>query len=279
MGFALPERGAHSRATRSAGVMDIATLIGLLAGCALVGWSIISGAQDKWMVFVNVPSILVVMGGTVAAAFISFPLKQVLSIAGIVKNAFLTSLPDPTQLIKDMVRYAEIARREGILALESVTNEIRDPFLVNGIRMAVDGTDPELIESILTSELETVVERHSMGKAVFDAIGKYGPAFGMIGTLIGLVIMLQNMDDPSKIGPGMAVALLTTLYGALLANLFALPLADKLSIRSQEEILIKSIIIRGVMSIQSGDNPRVVEQKLKSFLPPRARQALEAERK
>ena len=141
--------------------------------------------------------------------------------------------------------------------------------------MAVDGTDPELIEAIMNNELDAIAERHDKGKAVFDAIGKYAPAYGMIGTLVGLVIMLMNMDDPEKIGPGMAVALLTTLYGSMFANMFALPLADKLGTRNEEELTLKMIILKGVMSIQSGDNPRIVEQKLKTFLPPSLRQEQE----
>jgi len=158
-----------------------------------------------------------------------------------------------------------------------VTKDIDDDFVVKGIQMAIDGTDPELIEQILTSELDSISDRHNRGKSIFDTMGKYAPAFGMIGTLIGLVIMLQNMDDPSKIGPGMAVALLTTLYGALVANLVCLPLADKLARRSGDELLLKEIVIRGVMSIQSGDNPRVVEQKLKTFLSPTMRASMEPE--
>lgn len=164
-----------------------------------------------------------------------------------------------------------MARRDGILALENVTDDIKDPFLVSGIQMAVDGTDPDLIETIMMNDLEAVESRHAEGKALFDNIGKFAPAFGMIGTLIGLVIMLQHMDDPSKIGPAMAVALLTTLYGALLANLFAMPMAEKLGLRSREEVLLKLVVIKGVMAIQSGDNPRIVEQKLKTFLPNRLR--------
>ena len=143
--------------------------------------------------------------------------------------------------------------------------------------MAVDGTDPELIEQILNSELDAISDRHDRGKGIFDTIGRYAPAYGMIGTLIGLVIMLQNMDDPSKIGPGMAVALLTTMYGSMLANMFALPLADKLGQRNDEELLRKTIVLKGVMSIQSGDNPRIVEQKLKTFLPPALRGSDEEE--
>jgi chemotaxis protein MotA len=170
-----------------------------------------------------------------------------------------------------MVSYAEIARRDGILSLENATKDMDDPFIVRGIQMAVDGTDPELIEQIMDNELENLVERHENGKGLFDTLGKYAPAFGMIGTLVGLVAMLANLTDPSSLGAGMAVALITTLYGAIIANAIALPLADRLGRRSADEVLYKTVIIKGVMAIQSGDNPRVVEQKLRTFLPPSAR--------
>jgi chemotaxis protein MotA len=245
--------------------MDISTIIGLLTGTGLLVWAIMS--RSGLDTFFDAPSIAVVCGGATAAVLISFPLGSALSVFSVVKKAFLTKAKDPGELIRELVGYAEVARRDGILSLEKMTKDIEDPFVVTGIQMAVDGTDPELIEQIMTSELEAVGERHSNGKAIFDALGKYAPAFGMIGTLIGLVIMLQSMEDPSKIGEGMAVALLTTLYGSLVANLVALPIADKLGKRSEEEILLKAIVIRGVMSIQAGDNPRVVEQRLKTFVP------------
>ena len=190
-----------------------------------------------------------------------------MGVIRVVKKAFFSKPKDVKQLIADMVRYAEVARRDGILSLENMTRDMADEFVKSGIQMAVDGTDPELIEQVMTNELDAVAERHQQGKALFDNLGKYAPAFGMIGTLVGLVIMLQNMDDPSAIGPGMAIALLTTLYGALIANMVALPIADKLAVRSEEEALLKRIVIRGVISIQSGDNPRIVEQKLQTFLP------------
>lgn len=254
--------------------MDIATIIGLISGISLVLWAIMS--KTTLSTFIDVGSIAIVVGGASSVVLISFPLKNVLGLAKIIKKTLFTKPQSPTKLIKDMVRFAEIARRDGILALENVTNEISDPFIVGGIRMAVDGTDPGLVEQMLESELEALGQRHEEGKSMLDNLGKYAPAFGMIGTLVGLVIMLQNMDDPSKIGPGMAVALLTTLYGSMIANMFALPLADKLSLRSQEELLLKSIVIRGIMAIQSGDNPRIVEQKLKTFLPPGLRAEAES---
>jgi len=253
--------------------MDIATIIGMAGGTGLLLWAIL-GKSDLGA-FMDGGSVAIVMGGAVAAAMVSFPLKNILGMAKVVKNCFFTKSKDPDLLIGDMVKYAEIARRDGILSLENVTADIDDPFVVSGIQMAVDGTDPELIEQIMMNDLETIEARHSEGKALFDNIGKYAPAFGMIGTLVGLVIMLQNMSDPGAIGPAMAVALLTTMYGAVVANLFALPMADKLGLRSREELMMKLIVIKGVMAIQSGDNPRIVEQKLKTFLPARLRTSSE----
>jgi len=253
--------------------MDAATLIGLVTGIGLLLWAIMS--KSPLSTFADGGSVAIVLGGALAAALISFPLGNLLGVMRVVKNAFFAKPRSPGTLIKDLVSYAEIARRDGILSLENVIADVKDPFIVSGIQMAVDGTDPDLIEQIMTGELESVAARHSAGQALFENVGKYAPAFGMIGTLIGLVVMLQNMDDPAKIGPGMAVALLTTLYGALVANLIALPIADKLSVRSSEELMLKEIVIKGVMAIQSGDNPRVVEQKLKSFLPHRLRLAQE----
>jgi len=249
--------------------MDIATSIGLLAGTGLLLWAIL-GKSDL-DAFLDAGSVAIVLGGTFASLLVAFPIRNILGATKVLKMCFFTKAMNPSDLIADMVRYAELARRDGILALENVTSEIKDPFLVSGIQMAVDGTDPDLIENIMMNDLETIEGRHADGKAIFDTIGKYGPAFGMIGTLIGLVIMLKNMNDPSSIGPAMAIALITTFYGAVLANLIALPLADKLGLRSREEILLKLIMIKGVMAIQSGDNPRIVEQKLKTFLPNRMR--------
>lgn len=255
--------------------MDIGTIIGLCAGVALILSAILLASDLP--TFIDYPSVLVVCGGALSACMISFPIQNLFAVAKVVKNCFFTKARDPRELIADMVRFAEVARRDGILALDNLTEEIKDPFVVQGIQMAVDGTDPDLIETIMSNDLEAVEARHTEGKALFDAFGKYAPAFGMIGTLIGLVIMLKNMSDPSTIGPAMAIALLTTLYGALLANLVALPLADKLGRRSKEELLLKTIVIKGVMAIQSGDNPRIVDQKLKTFLPGRLRRTTEGE--
>jgi chemotaxis protein MotA len=255
--------------------MDIATIIGLISGTALLLWAILSKADLG--TFIDGGSIAIVCGGSLSAAMISFPIQNLLSVATVVKNCFFSKSRNPVALIHELVHYAEVARRDGILALENVAGDIKDPFLVSGIQMAVDGTDPDLIETVMLSDLEAVEARHMEGKSLFDNIGRYAPAFGMIGTLVGLVIMLQNMSDPDSIGPAMAIALLTTFYGALLANLVALPLADKLGLRSREEMMLRMIVIKGVMAIQSGDNPRIVEQKLKTFLPNRLRVTAEAE--
>jgi len=253
--------------------MDLGIIFGFLGVWALITWALLSSGSI--MYYVDIPSMILVIGSSFAILFFAFPANECKKFLQVMKKAFFNSPQSPEKLIDDLVSYAEIARRDGILSLENSTKDIDDPFIVNGIQMAVDGTDPELIEQIMESELDNLVERHDGGKALFDALGKYAPAFGMIGTLVGLVVMLQNMDDPSKIGPGMAIALLTTMYGAIIANAIALPISDRLSKRSTEEILLKTIIIKGVMSIQSGDNPRIVEQKLRTFLPPSQRPAAE----
>ncbi len=247
--------------------MDFATIVGLTAGVAIIVLSIL-GQGETMSVFKDYTSLGIVIGGAFSALLVSMPLRRVLGMGKVVRKACTSRRQDPEELIRKLVGYAEIARRDGILALDTMTEEMEDKFIVKGIQMAVDGTDPNVTEQIMTSELEALSERHRVGKAMFDCLGKYAPAFGMIGTLIGLIIMLQHMDNVGQIGTGMAVALTTTFYGAVAANLIFLPIADKLGTRSREEILMKQIIIRGILSIQSGDNPRIVEQKLRTFLPP-----------
>ena len=246
--------------------MDIATLLGVMLGMFLVFLAIFLGGDIAS--YLNAPAMLIVIGGATAATMVSQPLKRFLELPRVTLKAIFAEGLDAVRLIRQIVELAEIARRDGILALESKVDVMQDAFLVRGVQMAVDGTDPEIIQTIMETELENLLERHDSAKGMLDALGRYAPAFGMIGTLIGLVAMLNNMDDPSKIGAGMAAALLTTLYGALLANIVFLPMADKLGLRSSEEALAKTIIIHGVMSIQSGDNPRTVEAKLITFLPP-----------
>jgi len=254
--------------------MDIATIIGIVLGSGLVLAAILM--KSPLVAFIDPASAAVVLGGTAAAALISFPLGQVIKILGVVRKAFFTRPINSVDYVTTLVKLAEVARRDGILSLESQLAEgDYDPFLTQGLRMAIDGQDPAIIEVALEQEVETIIERHGAGRALFDNIGKYAPAFGMIGTLIGLVIMLQNMSDADSLGPAMAVALLTTFYGSLVANLFALPIADKLAVRSNQEVAVKLLVIRGVMSIQAGDNPRIVQQKLLAFLDGKQRRRLE----
>ena len=252
--------------------MDIASLIGLILGFGLVLSAIMM--NTSLMTFVDIPSIAIVFGGAIAASLMAFPMGKVIKIMGVVKKAFLTKPINPVDSVVAMVKLAEVARRDGILSLEShVAEGSYDEFLVRGLRMAIDGQDPTVIEAAMEAELEALMDRHGSGKALFDCVGKYAPAFGMIGTLMGLVVMLQNMSDPSTLGPAMAVALITTFYGSCIANMVALPLADKLALRSSEELAAKNLIIRGVMSIQAGDNPRVVQQKLLAYLDNKQRSA------
>jgi len=246
--------------------VDISTIIGLILGALLVMMAILLGGDV--LSYLNAPSVMIVVGGAMAATMTSFPLARFLALPKVTMKTIFTTPTNTVQLIKQLVELAEVARRDGILALENMTEKIDDAFLISGVQMAVDGTDPEVIKSVMETELENLMDRHEAGKGLFDAIGRYAPAFGMIGTLVGLVAMLSNMDDPSRIGAGMAAALLTTLYGALLANMAALPMADKLARRSSEEVLAKTIIIQGVMAIQAGDNPRNVYSKLMTFVPP-----------
>ena len=254
--------------------MDLATLIGFVAGISLVLISILMGGNPG--VFWSTSSVVIVVGGTFAATLINFPLGDVLSVMNTVKNAFFHKANTPEKLIAKLVGFATVARREGILALESHAGQSGDEFLEKSVQLAIDGTAPELIKDILTTELAFMEERHAMGQSILSAMGEFAPAFGMIGTLIGLVQMLATLDDPSTIGAGMAVALLTTLYGALMANVIFLPAAGKLKVRTANELLVKEVVIEGILSIQSGDNPRIVEQKLKAFVSPALRDQITA---
>ena len=253
-------------------MLDLSTIFGLIAGVVLLAIGILITPGADMMLFVSPASAFITVGGSICAVFVTFPIGDLKSVGGVLKMAFKYEKTTPNELIKDFRRYADIARRDGILALENVTQEVRDPFMVRGIQLAVDGTDPEVIQSMMLTELDYIHDRHLRGIKIMKQLAVYAPAFGMIGTLIGLVIMLANLEDPSMIGPSMAVAMITTLYGAIVTNLFATPIAEKLGVRNNEERLIKELMIKGVMSIQSGDNPRIVEQKLKIFLPPRFRE-------
>jgi chemotaxis protein MotA len=256
-------------------VFDLATLIGIFAGVLLILLTIMAGSGLG--AFINIPSLLVVIGGTIAAVLVQYPLGDVLSVISIMRNTLLTKVSDPNQLIEQIVSFAEEARRDGLLVLEQHSKNIDDQFIKDGIQLAIDGTEPEILREILNTELTNLESRHNKGHGILEAFGAFAPAFGMIGTLIGLVIMLQNMSDPSSIGPAMAVALITTFYGSVMANLIFLPLAGKLKTRTKEELLVREMILEGILSIQSGDNPRLVAQKLNTFLPPKKRKNGESE--
>ncbi|MFH1418827.1 MAG: MotA/TolQ/ExbB proton channel family protein [Planctomycetota bacterium] len=255
--------------------MDLGTIIGLIAAIGLFAWSMISGSGGEVMdTFFDAPSAILVVGGSAFITLLSCRLDRFLALAKITKNAFFNRSTKPTELITQLVSLSDVARREGILSLQNTIAEMKDPFLSNGLQMVVDGTDAETIKQVLDLEVEALEQRHGEGKGVLDLGGKYAPAFGMMGTLVGLVIMLKNMEDPSKIGAGMAVALLTTLYGAVIANVFCLPLADKLTAKHDEEMLALEIAKAGILGLQAGDNPRILEMKLAVFLSPKQRALL-----
>jgi len=249
--------------------MDIATILGLVGGSCLILWGMSQGGSLA--LFFNIPSLAIVIGGGTAAVMICFPMPKVIGAMKVVKNAFFTQTSESTDIIQTIVSFAEKARREGLLTLEEDAAALDDQFLQKAIQLVVDGTDPDLVRDILEIELTFLEDRHKLGREIFEQLGVFLPAFGMIGTLIGLIAMLANLDDPSSIGSGMAVALITTFYGALLANFVALPIAKKLGVRSLEEVLVRQVIVEGVLAIQNGENPRIVQEKLKAFFPPSMR--------
>jgi chemotaxis protein MotA len=250
--------------------MDLATLIGIIAGIALVGSAM--GMGGGLGAFIDIPSILIVIGGTLASTLINFPLKQFLSALRVAMKLLFVKEEDGFDIIKKYIQLAVIVRKEGQLALEEASKTIEHPFMRKGLMLVADGVDAEALNGILLLQNAAVQERHKIGQEVFKAGGRWAPAFGMIGTLVGLVTMLGTMDDPSSIGPKMAIALLTTLYGALIANLFCLPMAGKLKQRTEQEVLINMIIAEGLKGLQMGLNPRLLEEKLKAFLTTDAQQ-------
>jgi len=254
--------------------MDIATIIGLFLGMILVVGSILIGGGGIGPFF-NVPSIMIVIGGSIAALLINFPLKKVLGVFGVIKNCFLTKLPTPKEVIEQFKELAAITRRDGLLALEDKLEEIKDPFMTRGLEMVMSGTSKEDIQDVLETEVSYIEERHKTGKKIVDAMAAAAPAFGMVGTLIGLVQMLRTLDDPSQIGGGMATALLTTLYGAIIANLFCIPLAGKLEARSKEEVMVRELMLSGLIALVEGQAPRSVEERLLAFLSSSARSGAE----
>lgn len=248
--------------------MDIATILGLVLGTIAIVGSIFTGGSIE--AFIDVPSILIVFGGVIATTLIKWPMEDLKNVVKIYLKSIFVVPTDPKELINEIQQLADKARRESVFALEKVP--VEDQFLKKAVTLAADNRPPEVISSILQLEIDSMTERHKTGVAIMENIGNDGPAFGMIGTLIGLVIMLQNLSGGAEqLGKAMAVAILTTFYGAVLANLFAIPVANKLKYRSGLEGLKMNIIISGVLGIVAGENPRVIREKLDSFLPPSER--------
>lgn len=243
--------------------MDLATIVGLIGALALIVVSMLMSGELG--MFVNGPSLVIVVGGTIFAVMAKFGLGQYLAALKTAGKSFKDNLPDPIELIDEIVALADEARKGGLLSLEG--KEVSSDFLQRGIQLLVDGHDPEVVGALLSKDKNQAVQRHSQGAFIFSSMAEMAPAMGMIGTLIGLVAMLANMDDPKAIGPAMAVALLTTLYGAVIANGICGPLSDKLSLRATNEAMIKSLVIDALLAIQNGQNPRVIDSMLRNYLP------------
>ena len=257
--------------------MDITTIIGLIAGVAFIVYGVIAGSSiDALISFYDTPSLIIVVGGTFACYLVSAPLSDVVTLGKIIGQAFTNKTYDMAGGIRQINELANIARKEGILALEEVIGGIDDPFLVSGMNLVIDGTDADLVKGIMEAELGFIDARHKSAASQLETLAGFAPAFGMIGTLIGLILMLNKLDDPSALGPGMAVALVTTFYGSFLANLIFTPMATKLKTKNAQEILYKEMILEGILSIQAGENPRVIEQKLYTFLSRTEKTAAEA---
>ena len=249
--------------------MDRATLLGVVSGIALLAISLTMGGSLR--AFWDVPSVMITIGGTIAATLIAYPLPKLVRVLGVLKNAFIGGGMDPEETIALMVSLSERARREGLLALEEKAAEIGDPFLRRGLQLVIDGTPAEAEREILESDIYYSEQRHKQGQGIFESMGNSAPAFGMLGTIIGLIQMLRSLDKPETIGPSLAVALVTTFYGSVLANLVFIPVAAKLRVKSGEEVLFKQLLLEGILAIQAGDNPRLVEEKMKCFLMPSSR--------
>jgi len=257
--------------------MDLTTILGLTIAFGMMAASVaLSGGSLSS--FINLPSLLCVLGGTLGAVLICFPRRAIRRLPAVIRKGFRGDEPNPAELIEQIVALANEARRDGLLSLDSKLDEIENRFVRLGMQLAIDGTRPDALEDILRADMEAMALRHKEGRAMFEQMGRFAPAFGLIGTLLGLVIMLGNVSDPSTIGSGMAVALVTTVYGAVLANGSLLPMAEKLAQLSKRELIAREIVLRGILAMQSGEHPRLIEQKLRTFLPPEVRAAVQEPR-
>jgi chemotaxis protein MotA len=271
--------------------MDIATIIGFCIACGGILFAMFEGTHGQFGVFYSSEGFILVMGGAIGLAIMSMPFHAAKGMPAYLKKCLFHKDVEAKHLIEQIVQFAETARRDGVLALENSVKNTDDPFLRKGLQLAIDGADPAVIEQVLSIEISSIEERHHHGRKMFELMGKYGPALGLTATLVGQVVMFKNMSDPSggggheeggghgggggdqasKIAHALQIALLGTLYGTVWANLICGPLCDKLAIRSKEELFNKQIIIQGILSIQAGDNPRIVESKLLSFLSAKER--------
>lgn len=254
--------------------MDLATILGLVVGMVLVIISICLGDAGIASLegFLDAPSVLITFGGSFCAVLASNSLSEFVEGLKSIKLVFKVYAEDTGEMIKRIIDLSNVARKEGLLSLEEAAADLDDAFLKKGILLIVDGTDPELVRAIMETELTSLEERHKGKVAFWETLGSMGPAWGMIGTLIGLINMLGNMDDPGALGPAMSVALLTTMYGSMLANWLCAPVANKMKANNGKEVMVKQIMIEGLLSIQAGENPRVIEEKLKSFVAPKDRE-------
>ncbi|HWE04159.1 MAG TPA: MotA/TolQ/ExbB proton channel family protein [Tepidisphaeraceae bacterium] len=247
--------------------MDLATVIGIVVAWGAVLFSMFHASEGAMGSYFKPSELLLVFGGAIGASMLSMPLHTITGIAGFLKKWMMNKDAHIEHTIKEMVTYAETARRDGVLALETVAREAPDAFLRRGLQLTIDGTDPEIIERILRIEIDAMSERHKHGRHLFGTLAKFGPGFGLMATLIAQVAMFRHLDgDAAVIGKALAIALTGTLYGCILQNLVAGPVAEKLALRSAEEVFAKEIVMAGVLSIQAGNNPRVVEMQLLSFL-------------
>jgi len=252
--------------------MDKGTVIGIVAGLGLVIVSMLMGGSV--MAFFDIPSLLIVLGGTFAATLVNFPMADVIGVMKVTQKVIKEEIMPSSKYIDQIVDISKKARTNGLLAIEEDLNNVDEDFMRVTLQHVVNGTENEDLGKLMDAELAIMTQRHKIGQRMYSAMGTYAPAFGMIGTLIGLIQMLQHLDDPASVGPGMAMAMITTFYGALFANLFFLPMAGKLKQRSEQEIQFKEMLLMGVMAIQAEESPRVIQSKLVTYLTPAERKTM-----
>ncbi|MGE0479790.1 MAG: motility protein A [Phycisphaerae bacterium] len=258
--------------------MDIASLIGVLIGVTCLGIVFYHTSHGHFEMFFSMEGVLMVIGGSISVCFMAMPMDKMKAVPGFIRRFMFHKSESPAEVIKLVTRLSEKARRDGVLALESEMQNVKDPFLTAGLKMVIDGSDAGTIQTVLRLELMALQERHKAGKKFFDLIKLYGPGYGLVGTLVGQVGMFGNLGsgDIGKMGAMLALAVVATMYGAIVANAIAGPIGDKLALRSGEEILNREMMLQGVLSILAGDNPRVTQDKLLAFLPQIRRDKIKA---